>query len=86
MELTLPANNTAETSKLYAFLKEISTDGNVNTIDVIYPTFTILSVLSPDWIRLLLEPVAAYLETGDWPHDYVVHDLGSCKLLCKIST
>ena len=79
MEVTLPAANPSGASDPYVFLKEISSDGNVNTIDVIYPSFPILSVLCPDWIRFLLEPVAAYLETGDWKHNYVIHDLGSRK-------
>lgn len=81
MELALRANDITNTNSVYALLKEISTDGKVNTIEVIYPTFTFLSVLCPDWIRLLLEPVVVYLETGALPNDYVIHDLGSAKSL-----
>ena len=77
MEITLPASNTADTSNPYVFLKEISTNGDVNTVDVVYPTSTILGVMSPDWIKYLLEPVAVFSESPAWTADYVVHDLGS---------
>lgn len=77
MEITLPASNTADASNPYVFLKEISTNGDVNTVDVVYPTSTILGVISPDWIKYLLEPVAIFSESEAWTADYVVHDLGS---------
>ena len=76
LELTIPLES-MDTSNPYVFLKEISSDGNVNTIDVIYPMFPIMSVLDPTWIKMVLAPLAAYLDTGDWPHPYAVHDLGS---------
>ena len=85
MEMTLPANNIADTSSPYVFLKEISTNGDVNTVDVVYPTSTILGVMSPDWIKYLLEPVAIFSESPAWTADYVVHDLGS-KLNLNIPT
>lgn len=77
MEITLPASDTANTNSPYIFLKEISTNGDTNTVDVIYPTSTILGVLSPDWIKYLLEPVAAFCSSSAWTADYPVHDLGS---------
>ena len=80
MEITLPASNVADTSKTYIFLKEISTDENVNTVDVIYPTLAALSVLAPDWIALLLDPVIDYMQTGAWMQDYVIHDIGKGRL------
>jgi hypothetical protein len=49
----------------------------VNTIDVLMPMAPILYVLAPDYIRLTLEPVMRYLQSGAWPHDYAVHDIGS---------
>lgn len=80
MEITLPASNVAATSNPYIFLKEISTDGNVNTLDVIYPTITALSVFAPDWIALLLDPVINYMQTAAWTQDYVIHDIGKGRL------
>ncbi|KAK1076383.1 hypothetical protein LTR33_008993 [Friedmanniomyces endolithicus] len=60
-----------------AFVKEISSDGNVNTIDVIYPMAPMLYVLAPGYLRLLLEPIMRYLSSGAWPHNHAVHDLGA---------
>ena len=77
MEVTLPANNLKAAP--YVFLKEISTDGNVNTIDVIYPAVTAMTVLAPEWIKYLLSPVVDYLATDRWPQKYVIHDMGYSK-------
>lgn len=79
MEVTLPQSNLK--ADPYVFLKEISTDGNVNTIDVIYPTVTALTVLAPEWIKYLLAPVVDYLAAGRWPEPYVIHDMGTSKPL-----
>ncbi len=67
--------NTSSTPWL--FLKEISSDGNVSTVDVIYPSFPILYYLNPDLINLILAPILTYVESGLWPETYCVHDLGS---------
>ena len=89
MEITVPANDVADTRNPYIFLKEISTDGNVNTVDVIYPALTALSVLAPEWIALLLDPIVNYMQKGAWTQDYVIHDIGKGRLfrlyptLCK---
>jgi hypothetical protein len=61
----------------WLLLKEISSDGNVSTVDVIYPAFPIFLYANPDLVRLLLTPILTYCESGQWPHTYCVHDLGS---------
>jgi hypothetical protein len=63
----------------WAFLKEISSDGNVSTVDVTYPAFPAYLYLSPAYLRLLLEPVLDYAEHGGWPaaNKFAEHDLGS---------
>lgn len=76
IDLTIP-NNSRDTDQVLAFIKELSSDGNVNTIDVIMPAFPIYYVLDPDWIRLLLEPVMKYLAAGRWHLPYTIHDVGS---------
>ncbi|KAK3109586.1 hypothetical protein LTR53_016997, partial [Teratosphaeriaceae sp. CCFEE 6253] len=76
MDITIP-RDTLDTDDVLAFVKEISSDGNVNTIDVIYPMAPMFYVLAPDYLRLLLEPVTRYLASGAWPHNYTIHDLGS---------
>lgn len=61
----------------YMFLKEISSDGNINTVDVMYQTWPIFVSLNPSYIRMFFAPILAYLQTGKWPHPWVIHDLGA---------
>jgi hypothetical protein len=75
IDLTIPSD-TLDTNDVMAFIKEISSDGNVNTVDIIYPTFPFFHVFAPEYIRYLNDPVVRYLETGDYPELYVVHDIG----------
>lgn len=61
----------------WAMLKEISSDGNVSTVDVIYPAFPAFLYLAPNYLQLLLEPVLEYAEHGGWPGEFAEHDIGS---------
>jgi len=61
----------------WAFLKEISSSGNVSTVDVVFPASPAWVYLDPGYLALLLEPLLAYAETGGWPETYAEHDLGS---------
>jgi hypothetical protein len=61
----------------WAFLKEISSDGNVSTVDVLYPACPVWIYADPGYLGLLLEPLLAYAETGGWPKTFAEHDLGS---------
>jgi hypothetical protein len=63
--------------KPWAFLKEISSDGNVSTIDVTYPAMPVFLYLDPQYLGLLLEPLFDYPENGGWPKQFAEHDLGS---------
>lgn len=76
LDLTIP-NDSLNTNDTMAFVKEISSDGNVNTVDVIFPTYPIFFVMDPEYIRLLLEPVVQYLATGRWKQVRVTSILGS---------
>ncbi|KAK3722676.1 hypothetical protein LTR37_002247 [Vermiconidia calcicola] len=75
-DVTIP-KDTLNTSDVMVFVKEISSNGNVNTVDVIMPISPILYVMAPEYIRLLLEPVIQYLASGAWPHNYTIHDIGT---------
>ena len=66
-----------DTSDPLIFLKEISSDGNVNTVDVLYPIHPIFYVLNAASIRDIVEPVARFLNSGQWPNNYASHDIGS---------
>jgi hypothetical protein len=61
----------------WAFLKEISSDGNVSTVDVLYPASPAWIYADPGYLGLLIEPLLAYAETGGWPKTFAEHDLGS---------
>ncbi|KAI7636402.1 DUF1793-domain-containing protein [Hortaea werneckii] len=60
-----------------AFIKEISSDGNLNTVDIIFQTWPVFISLNPDYIRLLWEPIMSYSASGRWPKEFVIHDLGT---------
>ncbi|MEO8777449.1 MAG: DUF4965 domain-containing protein [Rhodanobacter sp.] len=61
----------------WAFLKEISSDGNVSTVDVLYPASPVWMYLDPDYLRMLLLPLLDYAEHGGWPKSFAEHDVGS---------
>ncbi|MBP0456898.1 glutaminase family protein [Streptomyces montanisoli] len=63
--------------KPWAFLKEISSDGNMSTLDVTYPGVPAFLVTDPEYLGLLLAPMLDYAENGGWPKDFAEHDLGS---------
>lgn len=61
----------------WAFLKEISSDGNVSTVDVTYPGAPIFLYLDPQRLGLLLAPLLDFAENGGWNQAFAEHDLGS---------
>ncbi|KAF2126519.1 glutaminase GtaA [Dothidotthia symphoricarpi CBS 119687] len=63
--------------KHYLFLKEISSNGNTQTVDVIYPASPIFFYTNPELIKLLLDPHFENQESGHYPNRYAIHDLGA---------
>ena len=61
----------------WAFLKEISSDGNVSTVDVLYPASPVWMYLDPGYLRMLLLPLLDYAERGGWPKAFAEHDVGA---------
>ena len=61
----------------WVLLKEISSDGNVSTVDVTYPGTPVFTYLDPNYLGLLIAPVIEYAEHGGWPKVFCEHDLGS---------
>ncbi|KAJ7476237.1 hypothetical protein FB451DRAFT_1397565 [Mycena latifolia] len=76
MEIVIPYA-TLDPSSALAFLKEISSNGDADTVDVIFPTFPALYLISPEWLKLMLEPYLIYLNRNTWPFQYIPHDLGT---------
>ncbi|KAH9910050.1 DUF1793-domain-containing protein [Xylariomycetidae sp. FL2044] len=58
------------------FLKEISSNGNFQTVDVIFPAFPFFLYTNPQWLAYLLEPLLEHQLSGQYPNDYSMHDLG----------
>lgn len=58
-------------------MKEISSDGNVNTVDVIFPAHPIFLYTNPELLNLLLKPLFEIQESGNYPNAYAMHDVGS---------
>ncbi|KAE8218857.1 hypothetical protein CF319_g7341 [Tilletia indica] len=79
IEITLSKNpTTGKFSKQpYIFLKEISSNGDMQTVDVIFPQFPLLTYLNPDLLRRLLDPIFDYTASGLYPNKWCVHDLGT---------
>jgi hypothetical protein len=63
--------------KHYLFLKEISSNGNTQTVDVIYPASPIFYYLNPDLVKLMLDPHFENQENGHYPNRSAIHDLGT---------
>lgn len=59
------------------FLKEISSNGNFQTIDVIFPAFPFFLYTNPRWLGYLLEPLIEHMLSGQYPNKYAMHDLGT---------
>ena len=65
------------TSKPYIFLKEISSNSDIQTVDVIFPAFPIFMYLNATLTRYLLDPLFENQESGAYPNQFAEHDLGT---------
>jgi Domain of unknown function (DUF1793)/Domain of unknown function (DUF4965)/Domain of unknown function (DUF5127) len=59
------------------FVKEISSDGNTQTIDVLFPAFPFFLYSNPNWLAYMLEPLIEHTLSGQYPNKYAMHDIGS---------
>ncbi|KAJ7145357.1 hypothetical protein C8R43DRAFT_1130032 [Mycena crocata] len=77
-EITISKNgNTFNTSDVLYFQKEISSSANVNTVDVIFPTWPLYLYTNPELGKFVLEPLFRYQATGLYPHKSSLHDVGA---------
>ncbi|KAI0774201.1 DUF1793-domain-containing protein [Fomes fomentarius] len=65
------------TTDVLTFMKEISSNGNMNTIDVIFPAWPIFLYTSPLIGKLLLLPHYEYQASGQYPNKWALHDIGA---------
>ncbi len=63
--------------KPWMFMKEISSDGNISTVDVMYPSFPAFLYADPRLVRMQLDPLFDYVEAGHWPQPFAPHDIGA---------
>ena len=70
-ELAVGPDNTP-----WAFLKEIASDGDTATVDVIFPASPVWIYLDPQYLSLLLRPTFGYAASGRWTARFAPHDLG----------
>ncbi|EAW09296.1 glutaminase GtaA [Aspergillus clavatus NRRL 1] len=61
----------------YLFMKEISSNGNMNTVDVIFPAHPVFLYTNPELLRLLMKPHFELQESGQYPNAYAMHDIGT---------
>lgn len=52
------------------FLKEISSNGNFQTVDVIFPGYTFFLYTNPKWLAYLIEPLLKHQQAGLYPNKY----------------
>lgn len=59
------------------FIKEISSNSDIQTVDVIFPAHPALLYLNPALLRYLLDPLFENQESGRYPKTSAIHDLGT---------
>ncbi|KAG8168909.1 hypothetical protein KVR01_001658 [Diaporthe batatas] len=72
----VPPPGTASDEAPLMFQKEISSDGNINTVDVLYPATPFFLWANPEMLKYTLEPMYQNTESGFYPDSYSMHDLG----------
>jgi hypothetical protein len=65
------------TSDPILYLKEISSDGNMQTVDIMFPASPLFYYLNADFLKYLMEPLFNQMEGGIWPKPFSIHDIGS---------
>ncbi|OSD04167.1 DUF1793-domain-containing protein [Trametes coccinea BRFM310] len=64
-------------SDVLIFMKGISSDGNVNTADVIFSAWPLFLYINPMVGKQLLLPLFEYQATGQYPNAWAAHDIGA---------
>ncbi|KAI0388618.1 glutaminase GtaA [Xylariaceae sp. FL0594] len=62
------------------FLKEISSNSDIQTVDVIFPAMPVILYTNPKLLDYLLKPLFLNQENGHYPKTSAIHDLGTFPL------
>ncbi|KAI0206870.1 glutaminase GtaA [Astrocystis sublimbata] len=62
------------------FLKEISSNSDIQTVDVIFPAIPLILYTNPYLLNYLLKPLFLNQENGHYPKSSAIHDLGTFPL------
>jgi hypothetical protein len=62
------------------FLKEISSNSDIQTVDVIFPAMPVILYTNPKILNYLLKPLFLNQENGHYPKTSAIHDLGTFPL------
>ncbi|KAI1194718.1 glutaminase GtaA [Nemania serpens] len=71
---------TGSDSDPLVFLKEISSNSDIQTVDVIFPAIPLLLYTNPNILNYLLKPLFLNQENGHYPNTNAIHDLGTFPL------
>ena len=71
------SQNTTEEENPLVLMKEISSDGNANTVDVIFPSMPFFLYANPNVLEFVLNPLLDYQTNGLYPNDWSMHDMGT---------
>ncbi|KAF9268096.1 DUF1793-domain-containing protein [Marasmius fiardii PR-910] len=75
--LSRKPDGTLNDQDILVFMKEISSNGNMNTVDVIFPAWPAILYFNPTIGKYLLDSLFQYQATGQYPNEYALHDLGA---------
>ncbi|KAH8830455.1 DUF1793-domain-containing protein [Flagelloscypha sp. PMI_526] len=78
-ETTISKNSDGSwnTDDILTFQKEISSNGNMNTIDVIFPAWPLYLYFNPKLGSTVLNAVLQYQTSGLYPNKWSIHDIGA---------
>ncbi|KAI2627772.1 DUF1793-domain-containing protein [Hypoxylon sp. NC1633] len=72
-----PSAPDADNVEPLMFQKEISSNGNINTVDVLYPTTPFFFYANPTLLKYILQPLYELQEGSFYPNTYSSHDIGT---------
>jgi hypothetical protein len=62
------------------FLKEISSNSDIQTVDVMFPAIPLILYTNPNILNYLMKPLFLNQENGHYPKTSAIHDLGTFPL------